>query len=129
MELRVEQILVDPERIPDPVGWRILVEPIRVLAATESGIQLPDQTVKAQEYLRYVGQVIAIGPDAYKHDKFQSQWIKAGDWVAFSQYEGQEIRVKGETEDGRPGVAVYRLINDDSILARINDPESVLIPY
>lgn len=131
MELRVEEVFVDPDCLPEPCGWRILVEPVQVIACTEIGIQLPDQTIHAQEYLRNVGRVIAIGPEAYRHEKFVSEraWIQAGDWVSFGQYAGQEIRVRGQKADGSPGIARFRFLNDDEIFGKIPDPNAVLIPF
>lgn len=117
--------------LPKPKGWRILIKPIEVQERTEGGLYLPEETKKAQEYLRYVGQVVAMGDLCYRHEKFRGEgddprhvpapWCEVGDYVAHGQYSGQEVLVK--TEDG---VEKYRLVNDDEILAVITDPNTVV---
>lgn len=108
--------------IPQPTGYRILIEPIEVRQQTASGIALPDISQKAQEHLRYIGKVVSMGPEAYKHAKFESPWCKEGDWVAHGQYAGQELQIR--SDDG--STKKLRLVNDDEILA-IVDPESMKV--
>lgn len=115
---------IAPEDIPQPVGWRILVEPIKVEEITLGGIVLPGQTVEAKEHLRYVGKVIAMGPQCYKHAKFEGgePWCKVGDWIAYGQYTGHEIRVR--TKSG--GKTVLRVVNDDTIQCAIPNPKAIV---
>lgn len=115
---------IDTADIPQPVGWRILVEPIRVEEVTTGGIVLPGQTIEAKEHLRYVGKVIAMGPLCYKHSKFEGcePWCKVGDWIAYGQYTGHEIRVR--TKSG--GKTVLRIVNDDTIQCAIPNPKAIV---
>lgn len=106
---------------PQPTGYRLLVEPVQVKQETAGGIALPEQAVKAQEYLRYIGKVVAMGPEAYQHDKFHGAWCEVGDWIAYGQYAGQELMVRSED-----GPKKLRLINDDEVLARVN-PDQMMI--
>ena len=53
-----------------PVGWRILVRDYAPAKVTESGLLLPDESVDHAEYLNYIGEVMELGPYAYKHKKF-----------------------------------------------------------
>lgn len=122
--LDIQESAVDPANIPRPTGYRLLIEPIQVEAKTESGFLLPEVAKKAKEVLRYIGKVVAIGPEAYKHDKFEGgRWCEVGDWIAYGQYAGQEIAIKNQTS----GVTLFRIINDDEVLAKIPDPKAVLI--
>lgn len=113
-----------------PVGWRILIEPVEIKRETASGIALPDEAVRAQEYLRYFGVVKAMGELCYKHNKFKPHpdakppvWCKVGDYVAFGRHAGQEVIVN---EDGT--VKKLKLVNDDEILAVVDDPTALVTP-
>jgi len=115
--------------IPKPAGWRLMIEPIEVKKVTRGGLILSDLTMEAQEYMRYVGQVVAMGPLAYQHKKFQNTvlneaetWCKPGDWVVHGRYAGQEALVKG-----RDGIHTFRFVNDDEILATTESPEKLII--
>ncbi len=107
--------------LPKPTGYRLLIEPVQVKQQSAGGIALPEQAVKAQEYLRYIGKVVAMGPEAYQHEKFQGAWCEVGDWIAYGQYAGQELVVRTEE-----GPRKLRLINDDEVLARV-DPQQMMI--
>lgn len=127
MQIRVEEVFVHPDRIPNPVGYRLLVEPMRAVAYSDQGIALPEQTIDAQQYLRYIGQVIAVGPECY--DKRGTKWVQAGDWVAWHQHAGQVLRVRGQTAGGKDCIAYYLIINDDEVICEVPDPDAVLIPF
>lgn len=113
---------VPVEQLPIPRGWRLLIGPVIINEQTKGGIQLISETVKANEYLRYVGKVLAVGHDCYKHPKFQGgidiekrapeQWCSKDDIVLFRQYAGQDIQLM---HDGK--VHNLKVLNDDEILA------------
>jgi co-chaperonin GroES (HSP10) len=44
-------------------------------------------------------------------------WCQKGDWIVFGRYAGARLNIDG---------GEIRILNDDEILARINDPEDVL---
>jgi len=121
---------VDASDYPIPVGWRILIEPIKVEEKTASGLVLPEQAIAAKEHLRYIGRVVAMGHLCYQHQKFAGEdnaakpWCKVGDYVAHGAYAGQEIKVRDR--EGRKYVSL-KLLNDDEVLSVIPRPESVLI--
>lgn len=109
------------------VGWRLLIEPVAVKKQSDGGIILAAESVKAQEYLRYVGKVVDAGGLAYQDSKFGgTPWCAVGDHVAYAKYAGQEVIVNPDTADGEP--KRYRLINDDEVLAVIPDPSAIMIP-
>jgi len=86
---------------------------------TKGGIYLSKQTVDRERLTTVVGYVVALGPDAYKDpNKFpEGPWCKEGDWVVFGRYAGARIQIEGGD---------LRLLNDDEILALIDDPEDIL---
>lgn len=107
-----------------PTGWRILVRPVKIEERTTGGIYLPEQAKEAKEALRYVGQVVAMGPLCYQHAKFEGgePWCQVGDHIAFGQYAGQEILAKSPE-----GVEKLRLINDDEVLCTLESAEAVTV--
>ena len=68
------------------------------------------------------GYVLKIGPLAY-YDKEKyptGPWCKKGDWVIFARYAGSRIQIDG---------GEVRLLNDDEVLATIENPEDILHQY
>ena len=63
--------------------------------------------------------MLATGPDAYGDTiKFpEGPWCKKGDWVIFARYAGSRLKIDGGD---------LRLLNDDEILAIIQDPTDIL---
>ena len=108
------------EKLPEPSGWRILILPYRGKGKTEGGVYLPDQHVDREALATVCGYVVKVGPLAYKDpDKFGDigPWCKEGDWVIFGRYAGSRFKIDG---------GEVRLLNDDEILATINNPEDII---
>jgi len=80
---------------------------------------MPDTVVEQAQVSTQVGYVLKVGPLAYKDsEKFPSgAWCEEKDWVMFARYSGSRFNIDG---------GEVRILNDDEILARINDPEDVL---
>ena len=121
---------IDPDILPQPVGWRLLIEPINVeeMATTESGIILADNTQKSMRHLRYVGKVLAMGHLCYRHAKYKlsteerpQPWCKVGDWVVYNSNAGQEIRVRKSPKSN--DAVILRVLNDDGVLAVTPNPD------
>lgn len=107
------------EKMPNPTGWRILVLPYRGKGKTEKGLYMPDTVVEQQQVSTQVGYVLKVGPLAYKDsEKFPSgPWCYEKDWVMFARYSGSRFNIDG---------GEVRILNDDEILACIDEPEDVL---
>jgi len=107
------------DRIPRPTGWRVVILPYRGAEKTKGGIVLAEQTKEKQQLTTVCGYVLALGDLAYKDEgKFPNgPWCKEGDWVIFGRYAGARIGLDG---------GEIRILNDDEILARINNPEDIL---
>ena len=50
------------DRMPDPVGWRILVLPYRGKGQTEGGIQLVKETIDKEALATVICYVLKVGP-------------------------------------------------------------------
>ena len=107
------------EKIPTPTGWRIVLFPLKLNNKTKSGLYLTDETVSESQMTTNICKVLKVGPDAYKDkDKFPTgPWCKTDDWVLITRYAGSRIRIDG---------GELRIINDDEILAVIDDPRDIL---
>ena len=54
------------ERLPNPVGYRLLVIPYYPPAKTKGGIYVPDATRDREAFATVAAYVVKVGPDAYK---------------------------------------------------------------
>ncbi len=102
-------------KLPEPSGYRLLIAIPEVSEKTQGGVFMPDNLVKAEETASIVGFVIKAGPEAYADaNKFPSgPWCKEGDFVIFRSYSGTRFKVLGKE---------FRLINDDTVEAVVEDP-------
>ena len=109
-----------------PVGYRLLIEPLKPQAKYKGLIALPSETQDAQDHLMYVGRVVAMGADCYNHPKFNGKaWCEIGDYVTHGKYAGQKFELKARATD--EDYVTYRLLNDDEVLAVVHDPSAVKI--
>ena len=115
----VEKQKKELEKVPNPTGYRIVLFPLKLDSKTKSGIILTDETVTESQLTTNICKVLKVGPDAYKDkDKFPTgPWCKQDDWVLITRYAGSRIRIDG---------GELRIINDDEILAVIDDPRDIL---
>jgi co-chaperonin GroES (HSP10) len=106
------------DRIPKPTGWRIVVLPFRPPKKSKGGIVLADQAVERQQIATVCGYVVSTGPLAYADkEKFpEGPWCQKGDWIVFGRYAGARIGIEG---------GEIRILNDDEVLATIQDPEDI----
>jgi len=106
-------------RMPSPTGWRILILPYRGKGKTEGGVLLPDAVIDRESLSTVCGFVLRVGPQAYvDKEKFPSgPWCKEKDWVIFGRYAGSRFKIDG---------GEVRILNDDEIIAVIQDPEDIL---
>ena len=115
----VEKQKKELEKVPNPSGYRITLFPLKLDSKTKSGIILTDDTVQESQLTTNICKVLKVGPDAYKDkDKVPTgPWCKQDDWVLITRYAGSRIRIDG---------GELRIINDDEILAVIDDPRDIL---
>jgi len=106
-------------KLPVPTGWRLLVLPFKGKKKTKGGIIYSDEQIERQQLATVCGNVLAVGPDAYKNKERypEGPWCKEGDWVIFARYAGSRFKIEG---------GEVRLLNDDEIIATIQDPEDIV---
>ena len=90
-----------------PLGDRVLVEPLEAEDKTSGGIIIPDTAKEKQQR----GKVIAVGKGRVNEEgKVSPLEVKSGDQVLFGRYAGSEIKV---------GPNDYLIIKEDDILGII----------
>ena len=106
------------KQMPEPVTYHLLCMLPEAALAYDSGILKADKTVQFEELLSPVLFVAKIGPDAFKDEKrFPSgPSCKVGDFIIVRPNSGTRMKIHG-TE--------WRLINDDSVEATIQDPRGL----
>jgi len=105
-------------QLPEPQGYRILVAIPDAEKEYESGILKADSTLHMEEILSTVFFVVKLGPDCYKDEKRfpTGPWCKEGDFILARPNTGTRLKIHGRE---------FRLINDDSIEAVVQDPRGI----
>ena len=105
-------------QLPDPSGYRILVAIPEIEEKYDSGLLKAGQTVHYEEVLSTVFFVVKLGPDCYKDDKRfpNGPWCKEGDFILARPNSGTRLKIHGRE---------FRLINDDSVEAVVEDPRGI----
>ena len=106
------------KQIPDPKTYHLLCMLPEAKEEYEGGLLKASQTMQYEELLSPVRFVAKMGPDAFKDEKrFPSgPSCKVGDFVIVRPNTGTRMKIHG-TE--------WRIINDDSVEAVIEDPRGV----
>ena len=105
-------------KLPKPTGWRLLVLPFKMKEKTKGGILITDDVIERSQVASTCGLVLDVGPDCYK-DKERypdGPWCKKGTWVIFARYAGSRMKIDG---------GEVRLLNDDEVLATVENPEDI----
>ena len=107
------------QQLPIPVGYRLLIAMPEVEETYgDSGILKSTKEIHYDTILSTIGVVLDMGQQAYADkERFPTgPWCKVGDYVMFRMNTGTRFKVGG---------VEYRLMNDDSIEATVNDPRGV----
>ena len=105
-------------QVPDPSTYHILCVLPEIDEQYESGLVKAGQTMHYEEVLSPVLFVVKVGPDAYKDTtRFPSgPSCKVGDFILVRPNTGTRIKIHGKE---------FRLINDDSVEAVVQDPRGI----
>jgi len=110
------------DRMPSPTGYRLLVLPYAGPATTKGGVILSDNSKDTIQMTTVCAYVLKMGDLCYS-DKVRfpnGPWCKTGDWVIFGRYAGSRFRIEG---------GEVRILNDDEIIANIDNPADILHMY
>ena len=90
-----------------PLGDRVLVEPLEAEDKTTGGILIPDTAKEKQQK----GKIVAVGKGRVSEEgKLTPLEVKINDQVLFGRYTGTEVKI---------GASDYLIIKEDDILAII----------
>ena len=107
-----------PTQLPEPSGYKLLIALPEVDEKTEGGIIKAQATRQLEEVGSIVGFVMKLGPDAYQDkSKFPNgPYCKEGDFILMRSYSGTRFNIHDRE---------FRLINDDSVEAIVDDPRGI----
>jgi chaperonin GroES len=101
------------------MGYHILIVMPKVEEKTKGGVILPTEAKSREDVASIVGKVISVGETAYPDTDYRfasGPWCQEGDWVMVSKYAGHRFEYDG---------CEMRILNDDAILAVVDDPTKV----
>ncbi len=109
------------KQLPDPKRFHVLCvvpEAMEQYADSEIGIIKSSQAMYHEEVLTSVLFVVKLGPDAFKDEtRFPSgPSCKEGDFVIVRPNSGTRLKIHGRE---------FRIINDDSVEAVVEDPRGI----
>ncbi len=109
------------KQLPDPVTYHLLCMLPKAEDEYDNGLLKASQTMMHEELLSPVLFVAKMGPDAFKDaTRFPSgPSCKVGDFILVRPNTGTRMKIHG-TE--------WRLINDDSVQAVVQDPRGIQRP-
>jgi co-chaperonin GroES (HSP10) len=109
------------KQLPDPKTFHILCvvpEAMEEYADSEVGIIKAGQSMHYEEVLTPVLFVVKLGPDAYKDaSRFPNgPSCKEGDFIICRPNSGTRLKIHGRE---------FRILNDDSVEATVEDPRGI----
>jgi co-chaperonin GroES (HSP10) len=106
------------KQVPDPVTYHLLCILPEANEEYEGGLIKSSQTMHFEELLSPVLFVAKMGPDSFKDEKrFPSgASCKVGDFILVRPNTGTRMKIHGRE---------FRIINDDSVEAVVEDPRGV----
>lgn len=106
-------------QVPDPVGYHILCMVPKIEGTYGDGTLIKaESAIHVEEQTTVVLYVAKVGPDAYiDKTKFPNgAWCREGDFIITRAYAGTRVLIHG-TE--------WRIINDDTVEAVVQDPRGI----
>lgn len=109
----------DPDNLPIPLGYTLLVRPYPINETTKSGLILAGDSIDYMNYVTNVARVVSIGPCCWNRADHRNKngerfdWVQVGDFVSFPKNVGARRKFKGVS---------YVLLTDDDITELLPDP-------
>mgnify|MGYP003134275100 FL=1 len=118
LEPSEEESAEKAKQLPEPRGYKILIAMPGSEEKTEGGIIKATVTRQLEEVGAMYGMVLKLGPDAYADKKRfpNGPYCKEGELILMRSYSGTRFKIHGKE---------FRLINDDSVEAVIDDPRGL----
>jgi len=115
LKKKIDEKKKELEKVPQPAGWRLTIFPLKLESKTSGGLHLTDDTIEQAQVSTNICKVLKVGDLAYKDEsKFPTgPWCKKGDFVIFRSYSGTRFKIHNQE---------FRIINDDTVEAVVDDP-------
>lgn len=128
--MRFELPDIDRTKLPDPVGFRVLVLPVRPPKATSGGIQLVTESINHMQIMRTTGVILRVGPLAFGEKRGWAPGYRDAlaidqdtpKWVQFQPHSGMDVLCA--SADGTE-IVTLKYLNDADILGIFTDPEAI----
>ncbi len=106
----------DPENLPKPCGWTLLIRPYPIVPTNKSSIIQSADHINFLNHTSQIGRVVDIGTACWSDPtKYGSKpWAKVGDFVSIPKHVGARRKYKGVS---------FVLIVDDEINEVLPDPQ------
>lgn len=111
---------------PIPTGHHVLIKPKRLedtdtnyAAAKRMGLTLTEDTRRKEAVAVSIGQVMALGPIAYKDSGDGVPWCKPGDWVVYARHGGMYIKAPTVEDAG------FLMLNDIDVVAIVDEETQI----
>ena len=110
----------DPENLPVPLGWTLLIRPYPIQEKTKGGIILTSDDRNLVANLTNIGRVVSIGKCCWNRamhtdrEGKQSNWVEVGDFVSYPKHTGSKRKFKDVS---------YIILNYDEITDFLPDPQ------
>ena len=96
-------------------------------AKTAGGIILTHKTTDEDKYQSKVGLVLKMGPSAFVDFSDPPRWfidqhIFLGDWVVYRPSDGWSLTLVSKDSKGKKQELLCRLLDDTSIMAKVEGP-------
>ena len=122
-----------PLRLPRPLGYHVIVEPLEPDEMSAGGIVLAQKTRRANRATSTIGYLRAAGQFAWKAKTPELDWStlegtpKVGDMIIFKQHAGQKLRVRVDPKllaAGKEDEAYLLLLADTDIIGTLTEDEA-----
>lgn len=109
----------EPENLPQPIGWTLLIRPYPIQQKSKGGIILTSESVDFANYLTNVGRVVSVAPCCWNRNEHRNKqgeqfdWVEVGDFVEYASHTGLKRKFKGVS---------FIVLMDDEIITKLPDP-------
>lgn len=105
------------EKMPVPVGYKLLCALPEIEETSKGGIVLSSSTLADERTASQVLEVLSMGPEAYSDkERYAEPWCAVGDFILVRPFAGVRVMVDG---------CEFRLLNEDMVEAVLPDASVV----
>lgn len=97
--MTMEEAFPDIDYPHEPFGTRVLVQIMRTVERTASGIFIPKEAQETEKVNQQIAKIVAMGPLAYRNRETkeawpEGMWAQVGDIVRVPRWNGDRVDVE-----------------------------------